>query len=115
MKWKHWGVMSHIITLPQRMLSSEAYSMFFLIFHNTMYMLSRILVKHYLKRDKKETLMLNLLESKVLFPHATGVNDLKEKTSNLVELTDERSIITAFLENSGSFRENTVLGISLSV
>lgn len=50
--------------------------------------------------------MLNLLESKVLFPHAVGVNDLKEKTSNLVELTDERSIITAFLENSGSFREN---------
>lgn len=70
-----------------------------------MYMLSRILVKH-LKRDKKETVMLNLLESKVLFPHAVGANDLKEKTSNLVELMDERSIITAFLENSGSFREN---------
>lgn len=67
------------------MLSSEAYSMFFLIFHNTLYMLSRILVKHYFKRDKKETLMLNLLESKVLFPHAIGVNDLEEKTRNCVD------------------------------
>lgn len=96
-------------------MSSEAYSMFFLIFHNTLDMLSRILVKHYLKRDKKETLMLNLLESKILFPHAIGVNDLKEKSSNRVESTDERRIIMAFVENSGSFRENTVLGISLSV
>ena len=97
------------------MMSSEAYSMFFLIFYNTLDMLSRILVKHYLKRDKKETLMLNLLESKVLFPHAIGVNDLKEKSSNRVELTNERRIIMAFVENSSSFRENAVLGISLSI